>query len=235
MATFSDYLVSKEDHDEMCCLLGIYSSCMLYDAFDKLLKRMENRPEFKDFLMEWNDVLNIKLGIGIAFGKVSFDYFGSNELSNKESSNLIGGYIEYTAIGNNVNTAQRLEGLASKAISQVTCNDRAAIRSEDSLISPIILSRTVILRILGTLRSITKSSLTVESQYRSTFSLKGKGTAVDAFEMKPEDINGDYIINFLKDHANTRIYTTVEKTWKNGKFNFDDKIVDELAKRYFQF
>jgi hypothetical protein len=53
--------------------------------------------------------------------------------------------------------------------------------------------------------TISSNTISKEVLYRSTFSLKGKGTAIDAYEISPNNINGDHIIRFLNEYAGKRI------------------------------
>jgi len=231
MATFNDYVAPEDKNDKICCLLSLYASCMLYDAFEKLRKVLFKHPVFEQFLRDYNDVLNIKLGIGMNFGNVVFDYFGSQTFQNSDRFNLIGGYLEYTAVGDHVNTAQRLEGLASKPVSQVSLLERSSnrINKSENFIAPIMLSRTTFMRIAN---ALTKTSVSRDETYRSSFSLKGKGSAIEAYEIFPNEINGDHLIRYLSENAGSRISSIVKDNWKDDGFAFDKKLAEELAERH---
>ncbi len=233
MATFGDYLAPEESVDKVCCLLSLYSACMLQSAFEKLFILFKKHPIYTKFLLESNDVFNIALGIGIDYGSVLFDYFGSVPEQDTRTSNLIGGYLEYTAVGDHVNTAQRLEGLASKPAMQVSVLERAPLRKDEALIAPIMLSRTTFMRISQILSDTSNNPLLKEVLYRSTFSLKGKGTAIEAYEVFPDEINGDFILRVLQNCTRRQIYLKIEAAWNGKKFDFDDETIKKLAKQYF--
>lgn len=243
MATFGEYDVSRGSNDVFACLLALYSAAILHDAFEKLRLRFFRHDVFRNFEREYNDVLNIKLGIGLNFGKVIFDYFGSNSIQIPTASNLMGGYLEYTAVGDHVNIAQRLEGLASKPITQVSLLERGTGRERRSknFIAPIMLSRTVFMRVSQALvYPVGPDSVDFEEMYRSSFSLKGKGSAVEAYEVFPDEINGDHIIRIVEKFAVKRISDTVKSAWigegrvaKERGFKFSDDLADQLAERYF--
>jgi hypothetical protein len=239
MATFGEYVVSRAGaNDVVACLLGLYSAVVLHDAFGKLLARLRRHPAFTTFLRQYNDVLSLRLGIGLGFGEVVLDYFGSASLHPAPASNLIGGYTEYTAVGDNVNAAQRLEGLASKPVSHVSVLERSPERERRSpnLVAPIVMSRTAFLRTteaVGLADLTREERYTWEERYRSSFSLKGKGSAVEAYEVFENEINGDGMLMQLNDLAGPKLRDAVRRRWKNRRFEFEDSTADELANRYF--
>jgi class 3 adenylate cyclase len=235
MATFGEYVVAPKDRDSAACLLGLYSASMLLDAFAKLHALFLKHPAFTEFLRQYNDVVSLRLGVGINFGEVVFDYFGSAAEIGSHS-NLLGGYGEYTAVGDNVNAAQRLEGLASKPVAQVALLERGREREERSrvLIAPIVLSRTAFLRIPEALRPLGRDDdQSWEDSYRSSFALKGKGSVTQAYELFEDEINGDALIRRLRELVGTRLSDKVASCWKATRFQFDEADAKRLASRYF--
>jgi hypothetical protein len=148
---------------------------------------------------------------------------------------LIGGYSEYTAVGDNVNAAQRLEGLASKPVTHVSLLERGNERGKQdpNCIAPIVMSRTAFLRSTDALQPLGEGDGRWEERFRSSFSLKGKGSAVEAYEIFPREINGDSIITRIGDLGASKLSGKVRAFWKDKKFVFDDALAGELAKRHF--
>jgi class 3 adenylate cyclase len=246
MATFGEYVVcSGKTKDEekankslVAGLLGLYTSAMLHNAFEKLRDRLFDHPAVKRFLSEFNDSINIELGVGMNYGDVWFDFFGSSGSSEGSDSNFLGGYLEYTAVGDHVNAAQRLESLASKAASAVSLIARGPGREErtPNFIAPIVLSRTVFVRVRGALQPPPKSrGRSLEEHYRSAFALKGKGSVVEAYEVFPDEINGDNLILRLTELTSRKLANSVRKTWLSDKrgFDFDEAIANDLAAKCF--
>jgi class 3 adenylate cyclase len=238
MATFGEYVVCPDaDRPLLSCLLGLYAAAILQSAFEKLKARLFQHNAVRAFLSEYNDVLDIRLGVGINYGEVMFDYFGSSDLPDAPESNLIGGYTEYTAVGDHVNAAQRLEGLANKPIGAIGLLERGVGRERRSasFTAPIVMSRTVFRRSSGALARPASNTVPPEEEYRSSFTLKGKGSAVEAFEVHTYEINGDFIIWKMKDiDKSNRLYQSIGRTWRAEarSFEFDDAIIDQLARKY---
>lgn len=235
MSTFGEHIVcSDEQRPEFACLLGLYASAILQSAFDRIKIRVFEHKEMKKFMYQHNDVLDMRLGVGINYGKVMFDYFGSSAVSSTPGSNLIGGYTEYTAIGDHVNTAQRLESLANKPIGAVGLLERGPGRAAacHNFTAPIVMSRTVFKRLQYFFMRPADGDY--EAAYRSSFTLKGMGSAVEAYEVKTEEINGDRIINSFRQLRNPRLSDSIEKTWdkERSRFGFDDAIVHRLITTY---
>ena len=151
-------------------------------------------------------------------------------------------FLSAKAGGDHVNVAQRLERLPGKPITQVFLLERGTGRERRSknFIAPITLGRTVFMRVLEALQPIGLESLNIEETYRSSFSLKRKGSAIEAYELFPEEIIGDRVIRILEEFAGTRISNIVKKSWKAQErksrvrgFMFDEELADKLAARYF--
>ena len=235
MATFGEYVVASQEPDVVACLLALYSAVLLLDAFNTLHRCLLDHPAFKGFRMQYNDVVNLRLGVGLNFGEVVFDYFGSPSGAASPESNLIGGYSEYTAVGDNVNVAQRLEGLASKPITQVSLLERAKERGDLSpnFVAPIVMGRTAFLRATDALQPIDVRDLPWEERYRSSFALRGKGSAVEAYEVFDTEINGSSLILKLQALVGKKLSEKIAASWRNGRFGFGENVARQLAERYF--
>ena len=96
----------EETDDQKTVLRAICTATMMYDAFQEIVADW-NDPEHEnywipEFRKYFNEDIDLRIGIGINYGPVIFDFFGSDD------------HKEYTAIGDTINTAERLEELASK-------------------------------------------------------------------------------------------------------------------------
>lgn len=96
----------EEIDDRKTVLRAICTATMMYDAFQEIVADWNDLEHenywIPDFRKYFNEDIDLRIGIGINYGPVIFDFFGSDD------------YKEYTAIGDTINTAERLEELASK-------------------------------------------------------------------------------------------------------------------------
>lgn len=116
MAIFGEYMTSEEKAVESAKNAAI----KMCKAFDEIKRDFKERPEVETFFQSEYETLDFSLGIGINFGPVIFEYFGS---ANNRT---------YTPLGDHVNFAQRLESGAGRP-------DPALQRFR----APILLSRPV--------------------------------------------------------------------------------------------
>lgn len=240
MALFGEYLLCKNDQDSTkkytsSCLLALYTASMLNDAFEKLFKYFLSIKEIKTFLLDYTEDFNLKIGCGINFGEVHFDYFGTSIVPPQGESKLIGGYLEYTAVGDHVNTAQRLEGIANKPMNAINLIERSKYRSErnQNFTAPIIVSRPVFLRIKDFLRDIpgTLSGVSIDDYYKATAMLKGKGSLIDIYEIYPNEIKGRELLKELKEAGLERLESGMSSSWDNDNINKIFRFHDAEAKR----
>lgn len=241
MTIFGEYLScpsteecsSEKNQALISCLLSIYSGAMLIDAFKKLFKHFLELETIQSFMKDYNERFDLKIGVGINFGEATFDYFGASMVSDSDSSRLIGGYLEYTAIGDNVNTAQRFESIAGRPVSEVSMIERSdgRIKRNSNYTAPIILGRTVFLRIqAGLIRP--RDGLLLADYYKSVIGLKGKGSVAEIYEIYPDEINGDFLLRTLTLVGLERISTSIKQYWKDGAFQFPDERAKELIECY---
>jgi hypothetical protein len=83
------------------------------------------------------------------------------------------------------------------------------------------------------LKPLGSNNATWEERYRSAFALKGTGSAVEAYEVFPDEVNGDRLIRKVSDFAGRRLADKIAPRWTNDGFQFDDATVAALARRYF--
>jgi class 3 adenylate cyclase len=249
MATFGEYILcgpsvnkSWEENIEIAsCLLAIYSASMLYDSFQKLFNHLLKTDIIEEFMKEFNERLDLRIGIGINFGEVVFDYFGTS-LSTNDRSSIIGGYLEYTAIGDNVNTAQRLESIASKPLTDVSIIQRSKyLYDYDHLkdhTAPIIISRTIFLRTQGIFKRPNNAEM-LSNYYKSVVSLKGKGGIAEVFEIHPDHIQWDSLTAMLNETRPQKAgqQDSIEKYFNHieRKFEFPETLAKELFNRYYNY
>lgn len=81
---------------------AIYVGLEMVETFNELKKGWQVEAFGPEFEIEFNESVEIDLGIGINFGHVFFDYLGKDI------------YQEYTAVGDHVNFASRLQGMAAR-------------------------------------------------------------------------------------------------------------------------
>lgn len=98
MAVFGEH----EAYPQKAVCRAIAAACEMVDAFDDLKKQYMDDVFHGPYEYEYNETVEPRLGIGINFGTVLFDYVGDSR------------HREYTAVGDHVNFAQRLEVAAAR-------------------------------------------------------------------------------------------------------------------------
>jgi class 3 adenylate cyclase len=115
MALFGEYNLTPKE-----TMAGaVEAAKQMVTTFDQIKKRFVAKSPIQKFFAQAVEPLDFRLGIGINFGEVIFDYFGA------EGSRV------YSALGDHVNFAQRLESQAG----------RHDDRSPGGMRAPILLSR----------------------------------------------------------------------------------------------
>ena len=99
MAIFGEHVINPSK--SVC--RAIYAATRMVTRFDDLRRDILESAFGKDFDTEYNEGVDLRLGVGINYGTVLFDYLGDTQ------------HREYTAIGDHVNFAQRLESAAARA------------------------------------------------------------------------------------------------------------------------
>jgi class 3 adenylate cyclase len=129
----------EEPDDQNIVLKALCTATRMCDSFRTVVEGWE-QAWIPGFQKQFNEEIDLKIGIGINFGPAVFDFYGSPD------------HKEYTAIGDTVNTAKRLEELAGKT-------DESGEEYE-----PILISQTMFARAQGFLQC-----------KRHAISIRGKG------------------------------------------------------------
>jgi class 3 adenylate cyclase len=98
LALFGEY----DDHPSKIVCRALHVSCQMVTKFRELKKKWQGVAFGKGYELEFNETVEINLGIGIDFGTVLFDYLG-DEI-----------HREYSVVGDHVNFSQRLGGESAK-------------------------------------------------------------------------------------------------------------------------
>ena len=101
LLAFFDNDTEPNDVNEHGTIRTVCIALNMREAYNNLYKKWE-REWIPNFKRKYSIDVNLKLGIGIDYGTVLFDVFGS------------GSFYQYTAIGDHVNFAKRLESIAAK-------------------------------------------------------------------------------------------------------------------------
>jgi class 3 adenylate cyclase len=202
MATFGEYEIRTIDHpaDNIACALAIHAGRYLVESFQQLHTIWYSQKQVEQFYLDYNEEVELRLGIGINYGKIYFGYFGAScysgvGLDNTGVVELYPGHLEYTAIGDHVNTASRLGDVASKLAKDVDLNDRGSKYINQFRIKPIVVSQTVSKRLPNI---IGEDKEGIYSR-RGIVRLKGKGVAMPFFEIDPEEIDVMKYIRLFQD------------------------------------
>ena len=117
MAIFGEH--EPENSAKAVCR-AVSAAVFMVDKFNQLKAGFLKKAFGGEYETEYNESVDLDLGVGIDYGTVLFDYLGDDQ------------HREYTAVGDHVNFAQRLESMAA----------RFDERTKTSY-PPILISRTV--------------------------------------------------------------------------------------------
>ena len=101
LIAFFDNDLEPNYEKEHGVIRAVCAALEMKKAYDKLFKKWEGEW-IANFKRKYSIDVNLKLGIGIDYGTVLFDVFGS------------GSFYQHTAIGDHVNFAKRLESIAAR-------------------------------------------------------------------------------------------------------------------------
>lgn len=118
MAIFGEYDLDPRKSVER----AIDAAKKMCSTFDALKSEFFGNPRIEEFFQNEYEPMDMRLGIGISFGPVIFDYFG------------LPGSRTYGPLGDHVNFAQRLESEANRF-------DPLLTSRKDPMRSPILVSR----------------------------------------------------------------------------------------------
>ena len=153
MAIFGE---QKSKSGEPACD-AIYVAAKMIKRFNELKTKWQEEAFGPNFEREYNESVEIGLGIGIDYGSVYFELLGDDN------------HREYSAVGDHVNFASRLQGYAAKDIEQ------------EGKYPPIIISRTA--------HCCCKEWLKDKKHIRLTF--KGKPYTYDCYGIYPDYLIAD--------------------------------------------
>jgi hypothetical protein len=83
------------------------------------------------FDLEYNEDVSVRLGIGLGYGNVHFDEFGISRRQ-LDGGGMVRGLLYYNAVGDHMNVAARLCGIAHTELSDVDVIDRPSFDSKSS-------------------------------------------------------------------------------------------------------
>jgi class 3 adenylate cyclase len=98
MALFGEYALD----DRQIIQLAVKAAMEMYNQFQGLKKAFFGTKRIEKFFQNEYEPMDLDLGIGLNYGPVIFEYLGTS------------GYRTYSAIGDHVNFAQRLESQANR-------------------------------------------------------------------------------------------------------------------------
>lgn len=217
LATFgepfgSDPALDDKKKAKASCSLGILTAKLLVEGFDKLWSKIQKHPLNIKYMGEYNEDIDLRLGVGVNYGKIKFDFFGDNKTKNPQLHEQHRGFCEFMAVGDHVNFADRLCSVANQPVSLINIIYRGYQPRQPRLTAPIIASKTVTHWINECLNQGGKIDPLID--YRADFMHKGKGHPMPGFELWPDCINPDCLLRLL------------EQVHKNYYYNVMNKEVD---------
>jgi len=128
MATFGDHIVparaAPELHAAGAGALALFVAERLHRGFAHLYNVWRDKG-IHSFDLEHNEDVGIRLGIGLGYGSVHFDEFGTSRRETAGGA-ISRGLLYYNAVGDHMNVAARLCGIAHAELSAVDIVDRPA-------------------------------------------------------------------------------------------------------------
>lgn len=196
MATFGqDSACNGAPHAALgAAVLAVHSAKWLVTSFARLHLHWRKHPSVKRFYFDYNEDVDVGLGVGISFGWVHFGYLGFARTQD-ESGLECAGQLEFTPMGDHVNTAQRLESIAGKSVRDLDLYYRGESFADDSFLAPIVLSQTMSVY-LPTILGKTEAQV---HKRKGVARFKGKGLMLPFLEIAPGDIREQRCSDVLKD------------------------------------
>ncbi|HEU4712086.1 MAG TPA: adenylate/guanylate cyclase domain-containing protein [Pyrinomonadaceae bacterium] len=99
MAIFGEH---EPDNPSKAVCRAVAAACRMVEKFNELKSGFLKKAFGGGYEFEYNETVEIELGVGIDYGTVLFEYLGDDQ------------HREYTAVGDHVNFAQRLETQAAR-------------------------------------------------------------------------------------------------------------------------
>lgn len=230
VATFGEYLtLDPHKKANVACALSLLTANLLKKGFDKLWSIAQDRFMNVEFLGVYNEDIDLRLGIGLNYGRVRFDVFGIT-IETAQHSLVSRGYSEFTAVGDHMSFAQRLCSVANQPLSSINFVYRSEGLQKSRLTAPIIASRTV--------TYWTRKCLNTDGNpldiFRTDFQLKGKGHPMPGFEIWSDNLDIEKLLCCIKDVHNNQFYDAIRNEYevKNELDNVSKNFVSQLAREY---
>lgn len=200
LSTFGEHLIGDPDTKaKASCALALLTGKLLVQGFDKLWSELEEHALYSEFAGTHCEGLDPRLGVGVNYGEIRFDFFGITE--EYLPSESIRGYGEFMAIGDHVNVTDRLCSVASQPVNAINIIKRTKLFNSD-LTAPIIASQTVIYQCRECFKREDDPMITFKSEFKH----KGKGHPLPGYEFWPKCIDTYCLLNLLKNIHKNRFY-----------------------------
>ncbi len=206
IATFGEHFTIESPYREQAaCALVFLIAKLLVDGFNELWIEFLNHNLYHKFLRTYNEDLELRLGIGLNYGQVRFDFFGTTQ-ENQQNGTSTRGFCEYMAVGDHMNFAARLCSVANQQLSSVINVYRSDGLRKSRLIAPIIASKTITYINQEAFRDSDPLQ-----KYRSDFMHKGRNHSMPSFEIFPDETNDAELKNRIKDIHQNHFYNSIDK------------------------
>jgi class 3 adenylate cyclase len=198
MATFGDHVIPKNGVNELHARgaggLGLFVAERLQRGFVHLY-RIWRTKGLLPFDLEYNEDVGVRLGVGLGYGNVHFDEFGISR-TEANAGGMSRGLLYYNAVGDHMNVAARLCGIAHAELSTVDVVDRPSFDSSSSYgafvdaldcpslnyLAPIVITKPMALALWQTQGLLPQPSFT-------TVRLKGVGNRIPILEIWPKSLD----------------------------------------------
>jgi hypothetical protein len=188
MATFGDHLVPIPGRDENHAIgssaLALFVAERVSRGFQQLHEAWRLDSRMRSFDYKYNEDVQLRLGTGISYGEVHFDEFGVPR-SRAEDDDLGSGFLTYTPVGDHVNVAARLCGIAHQEIGSIDILERPTSVVNQHPRAPEYLAPIVTTK-PAALSQAAGDRLYPEPVF-TTVTLKGVGHRIPVLEIWPQE------------------------------------------------
>jgi class 3 adenylate cyclase len=193
MATFGEHMGGDgQEHAPAATALALFIVERLHRGFHHLYEKWRTNG-MHSFELQYNEDVGVRLGTGAAYGSIHFDEFGTSRRQEPDGS-ISRGLLYYNAVGDHMNVAARLGGIAhaeKSAVDVVERPDSAILRArrqhaqDDGALdymAPLVTTKPF------ALAQTAQDGLLPASQF-STVRLKGIGNRIPVLEIWPEPLD----------------------------------------------
>lgn len=203
VSTFGEYGLSSKrvSNDEGGCILALHAGRHLIRSFSSIYDLWMQDPQVASFFRDHNEDVELRLGVGINFGRVCFTYIGRPATAREVFCPGCGhvGHLEYCAFGDHMNTAARLADCASRHSADVDIKVRGNRFRDERQIAPIVASNTAARRFA---KALNGAGVDLADR-QGTLRMKGKEHGLMFYEFSSDDVDDIRLAELVSDASDS--------------------------------